>query len=291
MEDIKKAIIPIAGLATRFLPISKSVSKEFLPLADLPLIYYNILEAKKAGIKEIAFVVGPKNKKVLEFLKQSPVLEKILKERKKDAILAELKECEDVFKDISFTVIVQKSPLGDGHAVLQAAKFAAGEPVVCMFGDDIFDSKVPAVSQLIKVFKTCQKPIIGLCRVPKEEIYHYGCPAVEKIANRIYKIKKIVEKPAVQDAPSDLAIIGRYIITSEVFDYLKKSKKAKNGEVILADMFNNQMLKDGKLVYGCELDGMWLQCGNKVNWLKSNIYFSLNHPKYGKELREYIKNI
>lgn len=289
--EIKKAIIPLAGLGTRFLPLSKVVSKELWPLVDVPIIQYIIEEAKNSGIQEIIFVLSPENKKVLDYLKPSPKIEKILKERKKENILAEVKKLEEFLKDISFSYVLQKKPLGDGHALLQAAKLVGDEPVACMFGDDVIDSKTPGILQLANIFKTCQKPVVALYRLPKEKIPAYGVVGVEKIANRLYKIKKIIEKPSLKEAPSDLAIVGRYILTPEVFDYLKKASPTKKGEIILAEVVNNEMLKDGKVIYGYEFEGNWLECGDKVRWLKSNLYFSLKHPKYGPELREYLKTI
>lgn len=289
--EIKKAIIPIAGAATRFLPLSKVLSKDLWPLVDIPIIQYIINEAKDSGIQKIVFVLSPENKKVLDYLKPSPRIEKILKERKKESILADMKKLEDSLKNISFSYVFQKKPLGDGHALLQAAKLIGEEPVVCMFGDDVIDSKTPGVLQLTKVFKTCQKPVIALYRPPREKLPAYGIVGVEKIANRLYKIKKIIEKPSLEQAPSDLAIVGRYILTPEVFYYLKKAKPTKKGEIILAEVFNNQMLKDGKLIYGYEFEGKWLECGDKLRWLKSHLYLSLKHPKYGPELKEYLKEI
>jgi len=288
---IKKAIIPIAGLATRFLPLSKVVPKELLPLADIPIIQYIIKEAKDSGIEEIIFILSPNNKKVLDYLKPSLKLEKVLKERKKYNILRETKNLEKLFNGLSFSYVLQKEPLGDGHAILQAAKLVKDEPVVVMFGDDIIEANVPGVTQLEGVFKTCQKPVIGLYRPPKEKLTHYGIIKNEKIANRLHKVKAIIEKPKADKLPSDLAIVGRYILTPEVFDYLKKAKPTDKGEIILAEVFNNQMLKEGKLIYGYEFDGKWFECGDKVRWLKSNLYFSLNHPQYGPELREYLKTI
>jgi len=289
--EIRKAIIPIAGLATRFLPLSKVVPKELWPIVDAPIIQYIISEAKQSGIKEIIFVLKPDNKRILDYLKPSPKIEKILKEKKREDILAEVKNLEELCKNISFSYVFQKKPLGDGHAILQAAKLVGDEPVACMFGDDIVDSKTPAVLQLTKVFKTCQKPIIALHPQPKEKIPHYGIVGVDKIANRFFKVKKIIEKPSLEQAPSDLAIIGRYILTPEVFYYLKKARPSKKGEIILAEVFNNQMLREGKVIYGYELEGKWLECGDKLRWLKSNLYFSLKHSKYGPELREYLKTI
>ena len=289
--EVKKAIIPIAGMAIRFLPLSKIVPKELWPVVDLPMIHYGLKEIKDAGIKEVIFVFNSGNKKVLEYLKTCPKTEKFLKERKKDEVLEELKNLEEMFKDVSFSWVLQKQPLGDGNAVLQAARLAAEEPVASIFADDIFDAKVPAISQLEKIFRTCQRPVIGLCRVPKEKISHYGIVGVEKISSRLYKIKKIIEKPDLSEAPSDLAIAGRYILTPEVFDYLKKAKPSKKGEIYLAEVINDQMLKDGKLIYGYELEGQWLGCGDKLRWLESTIYLSMKHPKYGPELREYISKL
>jgi len=271
--EIRKAIIPIAGLATRFLPLSRVVSKELWPLVDAPVIQYIIAEAKESGIKEIIFVLKPDNKKVLDYLKPYPKIEKILKEKKKEDILTEVKNLEELCKNISFSYVLQKEPLGDGHAILQAAKLINDEPVACMFGDDIIDSKIPGVSQLAKVFKTCEKPVIALNRLPREKIPHYGIVDVEKIANRFFKIKKIIEKPSLQQAPSDLAVIGRYILTPEVFYYLKKAKPTEKGEIILAEVFNNHMLRDRKVIYGYEIEGKWLECGDKLRWLNQIFIF------------------
>ena len=289
--EIKKAIIPLAGLSTRFLPLSKVVAKELWPLVDLPVIQYALNEAREAGIKQIIFVLSPERKKVLDYIKPSSKIERILKERKKENILTEIKNLEEPFKNISFSYVLQKESLGDGHAILQAAKLVGSEPVANLYSDDVIEAKEPAILQLLKVFKTCQKPIIALSRVPKEKIPYYGVAGVEKIANRLYKIKKIVEIPSLEEAPSDLAIVGRYILTPEVFDYLKKAKPTKKGEIYLAEVLNNHMLRDGKLIYGYELEGKWLECGDKLRWLKSNLYLSLKHPKYGPELKKYLKEI
>jgi len=288
---IKKAIIPIAGLATRFLPLSRVVSKELWPLVDIPVIQYLIAEAKESGIEEIIFVLSPGNKKVLDYIGSYSKIEKILKERKKEDLLAEVKRLQDLCSTMNFSYVLQKKPLGDGHAILQAVKHIKDEPVACMFGDDIVYGKEPAVLQLSKIFKTCQKPVISLTKLPKERISRYGVVGVEKIANRLHKIKKIIEKPSIEEAPSDLAIIGKYILTPEVFSYLKKAKPSKKGEIILAEVINDHMIKEGKVIYGYELEGEWLECGDKMKWLKSNVYLSLKHPKYGPELKEYIKGL
>ncbi len=287
---IKKAIIPVGGLGTRFLPLSKVIPKELWPLADVPVVQKIILEAIESGIEEIIFVTNPESKKILEYLKPSIRIEKALKSKGKKKVLEQLKNFQELFKDISFSSVIQKEPLGDGHALLQVKKLIGQEPVASMFADDIVVSKTPCIAQLAKVFKTCQKPVISLCRLPKEKISSYGVVKVEKIANRLFKVKKIIEKPPVGEAPSNLAMVGKHILTPEVFDYLKRAKPSDKGEIILAEVLE-KMIAEGRVIYGYEFEGKWLECGDKLKWLKSNLYFSLNHPQYGPELREFLKEI
>ncbi|MSU60413.1 MAG: UTP--glucose-1-phosphate uridylyltransferase [Candidatus Staskawiczbacteria bacterium] len=292
MEEspIKKAIIPIAGLGTRFLPLSLAVSKEFFPLIDKPIIQYVFEEVKKSGIKEIVFVVSPKQKMIMNYFTKSPELEKLLVKRKKDKILEELKNFESLFEDITFSYVVQKAPLGDGHSILQAQKLAGNDPVAVSFGDDVIDSQEPALLQLMNVFKTCNAPVIALKSMPKEVIGAYGNVAVEKIAHGLYKIKKIIEKPSPAEIQSNLVIVGKYILTPEVFNYLKKAKPTEKGEIILGEVFD-KMLNDGLPIYGYEVKGEWLECGDRLKWLKSFFYMALHDEKYGKELKQYIKSI
>ncbi len=288
--EIKKAIIPIAGLGTRFLPLSKALSKEFFPLVDKPIIQYIVEEMKNSGIDEIVFVVSPGQKAILNYFNESADIEKILIKRKKENLLKELKEFQKKFEKISFSFVTQTKPLGDGHAILQAAKKISKEPVAVSFGDDIVDSDVPAISQLIDIFKTCNTPVVCLKSLPKEKIPAYGAVAVEKIANRLYKIKKIIEKPAPSEISSDLVIVGKYILTPEVFTYLKKASPSKKGEIILAEVFD-KMLTDGKIIYGYEIKGEWLECGDKLKWLKSFFYFALKDERFGNELKQYLKEL
>lgn len=288
--EIKKVIIPVAGLGTRFLPLSRVLSKEFFPLADKPIIQHIVEEVKKSGIKEIVFVVSPRQKTVLNYFKKDEDLEKILVKRKKEKLLKELKEFNDIFEDISFSFVVQKDPLGDGHAILQAAKSIKNEAVANSFGDDVFDSEEPALLQLINIFQTCNAPVIGLKRLPKDKIPAYGSVVVEKIASNLYKIKKIIEKPEPGEIKSDLVTVGRHVLTPEVFEYLKKAKPSKKGEIILAEVLD-QMLSDGKTIYGYEIKGEWLECGDKLKWIKSFFYIALKDARYKDELKEYIKTI
>ena len=287
--NVKKAIIPIAGLGTRFLPLSKAMPKELLPLVDRPAIQYVIEEILAAKMNEIIFVNRPKSKEVLEYFKKSPKLEKILQQRNKNNLLEEVKELTRISEKICFSSVIQKEPLGDGHAIFQAKKLLSNEATAVLFPDDIIDSDVPCIEQLCEIFKTCQKPVIALMKVPREQVTRYGVVAVEKIANRVYKIKKIIEKPSLEEAPSDLVIIGRYIHTPEVFDYLKKAKPSEKGEIILAEVMN-RMLEDGKTIYGYEFKGERLDCGDKIGWLKSSIHFALKHPEFGQELKQSLKH-
>ena len=283
--------MPIAGLGTRFLPLSKELPKEFWPLADLPVIQYIVEEAVDSGAEEIIFVISPEKKMIVDYFGESPKVNEILKERNRTSLIKELDDFKKRFEGIKFSYVTQKNPLGDGHAILQAEKEVAGEPCGILFGDDVAYSKKPCLAQLADVYKTCQKPVIAIRRVPKEMIPSYGILEVEKIANRFYKIKKIIEKPSLEDAPSDFAIVGKYLITSQVFDYLKKGGRPSKGkEMILADAFE-RMISDGKTVYGYEFEGDWLECGNKANWLKSHLFLSLKHPEFGPLLKKYLKDI
>ncbi len=289
-QEIKKAIIPIAGLGTRFLPLSLAISKEFFPLIDKPIIQYIIEEVKKSGISEIIFVISPKQKMILNYFKKSPELEKILIKRKKDKILKELKSFEEIFDGISFSFVVQKSQLGDGHAILQAGKLAGNGPVAVLFGDDVIDSAEPALLQLINIFKTCNAPVIALKSLPRDRIPSYGSVAVEKIANHLYKIKKIIEKPELSQIQSNLVIVGKSILTPEVFSYLKVAHPSEKGEIILGEVLD-KMLNDGCPIYGYELKGEWLECGDKLKWLKSFFYLALKDERFGKDLKNYLKSI
>ncbi len=281
-NEIKKVIIPIGGMGTRFLPLSKVIPKEFFPLVDKPMVQYIIEEAKKSGITEIVFVINPNQKMIINYVKPAKELEKILLKKKKEELLKELKEFESILESLNIQFVNQNKPLGDGHAILQAAKLIGDESFGVLFVDDIVDSAVPVLSQLIDIYKTCNAPVLALKRVPKENISAYGVVEMEKIANRLYKIKKIVEKPEKENAPSDLAIIGKYVLTPEVFVYLKKASPSSRGEIILAEVLE-KMLNEGKIIYGYEVKGEWLECGDKEKWLKSFLYFARKNPKINKE--------
>ncbi len=295
MSTVKKAIIPIAGLGTRFLPLSKIVAKEFFPLVDKPVLQYIVDELTASGITEIIFVNRPGRKAVLNYFKKyfdkSPEIEKILKIRQKKSLLEELKKLEKISKKISLSQIIQEKPLGDGNALLKAEKSLGKKPAAVLWADDVIESKTPCILQLIKAFEKYKKPVVGLYRIPKESFQFYGMVGVKKIANRVYKIEKIIEKPkTIKEAPSDLALVGRYVLTPQVFAWLKKAKLNKNRELITNEVLADK-IKEGEEVYGYEFEGKWLECGNKLAYLKSNFYLSLKNPQFGPALKKYLKNI
>ena len=287
--EIKKAIIPAAGLGTRFLPLTKVIPKVLLPLVGKPMISYAVREAKDSEIEKIIFVLS-QNQNILDYFRRNQKLENILKQRSQKEILEKLKKAEKEFEGISFSAVFQQMPKGDGEAILKARRQIGKDDFAVLFPDDVFESKVPAIWQLKKIFKTSQKPVIGLKRIPKEKIPHYGIVEVEKIANKIYKIKNIIEKPELAQAPSELAIAGRYVFTPDIFGYLLKTKPNKKKEIILAEALK-LMIKNGKIIYGYELEGEWLECGRPEEWLKTNLYLCLRDPVYGPMLREFLKKI
>jgi UTP--glucose-1-phosphate uridylyltransferase len=288
-ESITKAIVPIAGLATRFLPLSKALSKELFPVGTKPMLQYAIEELKAAGVNTICFVVGQNNKKpVADFLRKAPQLEKILEEKKYEDLLLEFRALEKLLEDMSFSFVQALKPLGDGHAILQARKFIGEEACFVVYPDDIIQAKHPCSEQLAQVFKTAQKPVVALSRIPKERISSYGVVRAEKIATRFWKIQNIVEKPEAQSAPSDLAMVGRWVLTPEVFDYLKKAKPNKKGEIILNEVLG-EMTKGGKMIYGYEFEGTWWECGDRSKWLRSHLAFLLSHPSLGPQLQKFVK--
>jgi len=285
MDKVKKAIIPVAGLGTRFLPLSRVVPKELWPVAGKPMLQYVVEEAILSGIEQIVFVISPDKKIILDYFREpAKTLEGILKERKKDEILEKVKAFSEYLKRVSISFVIEKEPLGDGHAVLQARKLIGDDVCAVLFGDDIVESKTPCLAQMVKTFKTCQRPVLSLFRLPKEKLPLYGIVDVEKIASRLYKIKKVVEKPKMEEAPSDLTIVGKYIITPDIFDYLRKLTPNQRGEIILADAFE-KAIKDSKAVYGYEFEGQWRECGNIPAYLETNIYYS------SKELNKKVSEI
>lgn len=287
-KTVKKAIFPIAGMGTRFLPLSKVVSKELIPLVDKPLIHYSVEEALLSGIKEIQLVTRKSQKDVTAYFNPNPELEALLKERNKKEELEMVKGLNDVSKQIKFSQSIQKKASGNVDAIYQAKNFAGNEPVGVFFCDDIIYSKeMPGFQQLKEVYETCQRPVVALKRMPKDKLSQYGVVEVEKIANNVFKIKKVVEKPK-GEAPSDLVILGRYIITSEVFKRIEEDKSMRMNDYSISQVLG-QMAEEGKVIYGYEIKGEWLECGDKNSWFKSFLTLALDHPEFGSKIKEFLK--
>lgn len=267
------AVLPLAGLGTRFLPLSKAVPKELWPLLNRPMVEYVVEEAMASGAKKIILVLSPDKKAIFDYFRPAPTVVKILKEREKTNILQELRRHDKKWQGIEMCVVWQKRPMGDGHAVLQARSLLGKKPIMVSFGDDIIISETPALAQLTKVFKKFGRPVLALKRVAKERTGSYGVLKVKKIGFRLYQLLKMVEKPSPEQAPSNLVWPGKCILTNEVLEYLSRAKPVFRGEIILAETFE-KMLKAGIIIYGYELEGKWLECGNISNWLKSNIFLA-----------------
>ena len=284
---IKKAILPVAGFGTRFLPATKAQPKEMLPIVDKPVIQYLVEEAVAAGIEEIIFVTGRGKRAIEDHFDTSYELEKTLVEKDKKALLDTVKGISGLAK---FTYVRQSEPLGDGHAILCAKHLVhKDESVAVLFGDDIIDGKVPAIKQLMGVYDKYKDAVIALSRVPKKDVSKFGVVDSVEVGKDIHEIKKFVEKPAVKDAPSDLVAVGKYIITPEVFEKLEASRNDK-GEIRLANAFV-KMLKDDLPIYGLKVEGTRYDCGDKFGFVQATIQMGLKHPEIKSRLKYYLKKL
>jgi UTP--glucose-1-phosphate uridylyltransferase len=287
MQKITKAILPVAGFGTRFLPVTKALPKEMLPIVDKPIIQYLVEEAVKAGITEIIFVTGRGKRSIEDHFDDSFELEYNLVEKHKHELL---KEIYNISRLAKFAYVRQPKPRGDGHAISCARHLVGNEPCAILFGDDIIDSKVPCIKQLMDVYEKYGDPVVALQKVPKADVYRYGVVKGIEIEPKTHQLQDIVEKPKVEDAPSDLTIVGKYIITKDVFDALENITPGADGEIRLADALKAVLMKD-KPVYGLEFEGKRYDCGSKMGLLKANVDFALKHPELNGKFREYLKGM
>lgn len=286
-RTVKKAIIPVAGFGTRFLPATKAQPKEMLTLVDKPIIQYIIEEAVESGITEIILITGQNKRAIEDHFDRNFELEYRLKQKGKKDLLNEIDRITNL---ANFYYVRQKTPLGDGHAVLQAKGLIdKDEPVAVLFGDDLVVSKVPATKQLIDVYNKSHNVVLAVEEVDKKETDQYGIIDIESKTGKTYIVKDFVEKPKPKDAPSNLAWIGKSIITPEIFDILSKMKKGKSGEIRLADAFGILLKK--KRICACKLDGKRFDCGSKLGFLKATVYFGLNHKELKNDFAKYLKSI
>jgi UTP--glucose-1-phosphate uridylyltransferase len=287
--QIRKAVFPAAGLGTRFLPATKAQPKEMLPLVDKPLIQYVIEEAIGAGIRNITIVTGRGKNAIEDHFDVSYELERVLEQRGKQALLNEIREISSM---INVSYVRQKEALGLGHAISVARDAVGNEPFAVMLGDDIIDSAVPCMKQMIDLFEKLQASIIATCEVPRTEISHYGVIRgfpVEGFGSRVYRVQDVVEKPPAREAPSNLAIIGRYILTPEIFHVLDRTRAGRGGELQLTDGI--RLLLEQQPVYAYMFDGTRYDAGDKLGFLKATVEFALRREDLGEAFREYLKSL
>jgi len=284
--DIRKAVFPAAGFGTRFLPVTKAIPKEMLPLLDKPLIQYSVEEAKKSGLEEVIIVTGMGKTAIEDHFDVSFELEILLKEKNKTDIL---KMVEEVSNLIHFSYTRQKKPLGLGHAIHCAKNLVGKEPFAVFLSDDVINAKIPVMKQMIKVFRQYPSTILAVQRVPRKEVHHYGIIDAKKIGPRVYKVIDMVEKPHPKNAPSNLAIIGRYILTPEIFDALEETRPGKGGEIQLTDGLRK--LSKKQPIYAYEFEGDRYDAGDKLGFLMANVSFALNRGDIKKEFRRFLKGL
>lgn len=285
MLKVKKAIIPAAGLGTRFLPATKAMPKEMLPIVDKPTIQYIVEEAIASGIEDILIVTGKGKRAIEDHFDNSLELEQLLESKGKLDVLDEVKKSANV--EIHY--IRQKEPKGLGHAVWCARKFIGDEPFAVLLGDDIVDAEVPGLKQLMNEYDKLGRSVIGVQTVGENETHRYGIvdPAVQD--GRRYQVNQFVEKPAPGTAPSNLAIMGRYILTPEIFDILENQETGAGGEIQLTDAI--QTLNEKQFVYAYDFEGKRYDVGEKLGFIQTTIEMALKRPELKKELLEYLDKV
>jgi len=288
---VRKAIFPAAGLGTRFLPATKAQPKEMLPLVDKPLIQYGVEEAIHSGVQNIIIVTGRGKTAIEDHFDVSFELEHLLDTRGKKDLLATVRSVSDM---INVAYVRQKEALGLGHAVLRARELVGNEPFAVILSDDVIDAEVPALRQLLDVYEFYGAPVLALMEVPKENISAYGVVDAEPVGHnggrdRLYRIRNLVEKPKPQEAPSNLAIIGRYVLTPEVFHSLETIEPGSGGELQLTDGLKHALRS--RPIYGYRFEGTRYDAGDKLGFLKATVEFALKRYDLGEEFRGYLKSL
>ncbi|MDD5794835.1 UTP--glucose-1-phosphate uridylyltransferase GalU [Clostridium sp. HCP1S3_B4] len=282
---VKKAIIPAAGLGTRFLPATKAQPKEMLPIVDKPTIQFIIEEAIASGIEEILIITGRNKKCIEDHFDKSIELEMELEKSGKSDLLELVRDISDMV-DIHY--IRQKEPKGLGHAIYCAKTFVGNEPFAVMLGDDVVDSKVPCLKQLIDCYSEYNTSILGVQKVPEDQVNKYGIINGRFIEDRVYKVNDLVEKPSPEEAPSNIAILGRYIITPEIFKHIENTKPGKGGEIQLTDALKSLITQE--VMYAYEFDGKRYDVGDKLGFLQATIEYALKKPELRDNFVKYLES-
>lgn len=283
---VRKAVVLAAGMGTRMLPASKVIPKEILPVVDKPAIQMVVEEAVASGIEEIVLVLSPGRTTVLEHFQSAPELERLLEERLKHDLLEVVRYTNNLAR---FSIAHQHEPLGLGHAVLQAREAVGDEAFAVILPDDIFDGPRPCLLQLIEIAEREDAPVVALTRVPQSELSKYGIVEVKTVRPRLHQLIGMVEKPTAEKAPSDLAIMGRYVLTPDIFPLLAAGKPGAGGEIQLTDGL--LALSARRKLYGYEFEGMRYDLGDRVGFITAQIGFGLKRPELADRLRAYLKTV
>jgi UTP--glucose-1-phosphate uridylyltransferase len=282
---VRKAVITAGGWGTRFLPVTRSQPKEMLPLINKPLIHYAVEEAINSGIEQVILVTALGKNAIEDYFDRSFELEYFLGQRGETELLEEIRKISNM---VNICYIRQKEQLGLGHAILATADVVGREPFAVLLPDDIIDSRVPALKQLLTVYERYQTNVVAVERVSEQDTVKYGIVEPKKISERLHQVLSLVEKPEPSDAPSNLGIVGRYILMPEVFDTLKVTRPGKKGEVQVTDAL--QLLLREQKIIACEFEGVRYDTGTPQGWLEATIALALNHPDLGPQLKEYLRN-
>lgn len=285
-QKVRKAVFPAAGLGTRFLPATKASPKEMLPLVDKPLIQYVVEEAVASGIESVIIVTGRGKTAIEDHFDISFEMEALLRERGKTEELKAIRRISDL---ATVGYVRQQEALGLGHAVLQARDLVGEEPFAVMLSDDIIDASVPALQQLINVYEKYDAPVVGTMQVAGENISRFGVLDVDEVSEGVYQIKDMVEKPAFADAPSDLAIIGRYILTPDIFEEIEKTAPGAIGEIQITDAMRSLLKK--RPFYAVRFEGVRHDAGDKLGFLIANVEFALKRPDLAPEFKTYLRSL
>jgi UTP--glucose-1-phosphate uridylyltransferase len=283
---IRKAVIPVAGLGTRFLPATKTVPKELLPIIDIPSIQYVVQEAVDAGIQEIIFVTGRGKDGIEDHFDEAPELEQILGDRGQTATVEMLRRIAEMTEVVS---VRQKKPLGLGHAVLCARDLVGDEPFAVMLADDLIDAETPGIRQLVEIFAETEESVVALMKVALDEVHQYGVIKGQEVKPRLYAVEATVEKPAAKDAPSQMAIIGRYVLRPEIFSILQKLPPGRGGEIQLTDGLAR--LVQERKIFGCEFTGDRYDIGDKFGFVRATVAYALKRKDLRDKLVEYLKSL
>ena len=289
MAAVRTAVFPAAGLGTRFLPATKAQPKEMLVLVDKPVIQYGVEEAVASGINNIVIVTGRGKNAIEDHFDRAVELESFLEQRGKKEQLEEIRK---ITRLINVSYVRQGEPLGLGHAVLVAKNLVNGEPFAVVLGDDVIDATPPALKQMVDVFERVDGPVIAVERVPQEDVSSYGIVAIDEsvdLGRGVYRIKSLVEKPRRDEAPSNLAIIGRYILTPDIFPALEATKSDRTGEIQLTNGLRELQTK--RPLYACEISGVRHDTGNKLGFLKALVYFAMQRPDLAGPFRDYLESL